>query len=82
MPQTVIVHIVGEDPVVGELEQDPQPSDNFLIVSNLRRRDGKEVNYLAPDCERVLFPWSRLTFVEFMPAESVGDDVIDFFRLD
>ena len=66
---------------MADIERDPQPTDNFLLVSNVRRRDGKDVNYLAPGCESVLFPWSRVTFIEFPPTEE-RDDVIDFFRLD
>src|SRR3954451_8510660 len=82
MAKKIIVHIVGEDPVQAEIEQQPQPTDNFLIVTNLRRRDGKDVNYLAPGCEQVLFPWSRITFIEFMVDETDHDNVVDFFRLD
>ena len=82
MAQSVIVHIVGEDPVLADLEQQPEPKDNFLIVSNLRRRDGKDVNYLSPGCDRVLFPWSRVTFVEFLADEGDRGDVVDFLRLD
>jgi hypothetical protein len=82
MAKTVIVHIVGEDPVVGEIENDPKPADNFLLVTNMRRRDGKDVNYLSPGCESVIFPWSRVTFVEFMIDESARSEVVDFFRLD
>lgn len=82
MARTVILHIVGEDPVLGELEQDPQPSDNFITVSNIRKRDGKDVHYISPGVQTVLFPWSRLTFVEFMPDEEERGKVIDFFRLD
>ncbi len=82
MARTVIVHIVGEDPVVGEIEEPPQPTDQFVHLSNARRRDGKEVAYLAPGCESVLFPWGRITFVEFMAEEEIHRDVLDFFRLD
>ena len=81
MAKSVIVHMAGEDPVLADIERDPQPTDNFLVVANVRRRDGKDVNYLAPGCETVLFPWSRVTFVEFLASEE-RDDVIDFFRLD
>ncbi len=82
MAKTVIVHIVGEDPVVGEIDREPEPRDNFIMVANLRRRDGKDVNYLSPGCESVVFPWSRVTFVEFMVDESTREEVVDFFRLD
>ena len=81
MAKSVIVHVVGEDPVLADLERQPEPADNFLVVSNLRRRDGKDVNYLTPGCETVIFPWSRVTFVEFLAEEDRGD-VVDFFRLD
>ena len=82
MAKTVIVHILGEDPVLGEIEEFPQPTDNFIVVNNVRRRDGKDVSYIAPGCEAVLYPWNRVTFVEYMIDEEEGGDVIDFFRLD
>ena len=82
MAKTVIVHILGEDPVLGEIDQLPQPSDNFIVVNNVRRRDGKDVTYLAPGCESVRYPWSRVTFVEYMVSEEDRGDVIDFFRLE
>ena len=82
MARTVILHIVGEEPVIGEMEQEPQPSDNFIQVTNLRKRDGKEVHYLSPGVQSVLFPWGRITFVEFMVDEEERGKVIDFFRLD
>lgn len=82
MARTVIIHIVGEDPVLGEMENEPQPSDNFIQVSNLRKRDGKDVHYLSPGVQTVAFPWSRITFLEFMVDEDERGKVIDFFRLD
>ena len=82
MARTVIVHIVGEDPVYGEIEHQPQPTDNFILVNNLRKRDGKEVHYLSPGVESVAFPWGRITFLEFMVDEEERGKVIDFFRLE
>ncbi len=82
MARTVIIHIVGEDPVLGEMEHEPQPTDNFIQVSNLRKRDGKDVAYLSPGVQTVLFPWSRITFLELMVDEEARGSVIDFFRLD
>ncbi len=82
MARTVIIHLTGEDPVVADLERDPQPSDNYLHVSNLRKRDGKDVHYLSPGVQSVVFPWNRITFVEFMVDEQERSNVIDFFRLD
>jgi hypothetical protein len=82
MAQTVIIHLVGEDPVLAEIEREPQPTDTFLLVANLRKRDGKDLQYLAPGVQTVLFPFSRVTFVEFMAESKDRDSVIDFFRLE
>lgn len=82
MARTVIIHLVGEDPVMGELEREPEPNDVFVVVANLRKRDGKDLHYLAPGVQTVLFPFARITFVEFMPEAKERDSVIDFFRLD
>ena len=82
MAQTVIIHLVGEEPVMGELERDLQTGDTFLTVANLRKRDGKDLHYLAPGVQTVMFPFSRITFVEFMADTKQHDHVIDFFRLD
>ncbi|HWQ13881.1 MAG TPA: hypothetical protein VNL77_13860 [Roseiflexaceae bacterium] len=80
MAKTVILHIAGEDPVLADLEQDPQPSDMFIRVTNMRKRDGKDVPYLAPGVQSVIFPWHRITFLEIMPSVEERDSVIDFFR--
>ncbi|HEY0601429.1 MAG TPA: hypothetical protein VGD58_00895 [Herpetosiphonaceae bacterium] len=82
MARTVIVHIVGEDPVIAEMDQEPQPTDSFIHVTNIRKRDGKEVHYLSPGVQSVMFPWSRITFLEIMVDEEERGKVIDFFRLD
>lgn len=82
MARTVIIHIIGEDPVLGEMETEPQTTDNFIMVSNLRKRDGKDVHYLSPGVQTVAFPWTRITFLEFMVNEEERGKVLDFFRLD
>lgn len=80
MPKTVILHIMGEDPLLADLDQDPQPTDAYIKVSNLRKRDGKDVNFLAAGVQSVIYPWHRITFVEIMVSEEERGSVIDFFR--
>lgn len=81
MAKTIVLHIMGEDPVLADLEEDPQPTDSFLRVTNMRKRDGKEVPYLAAGVQSVIFPWHRITFVEIMRSEEERGSVIDFFRV-
>lgn len=82
MAKTVILHLSGEDPVVAEMEAEPNPSDMYIRVSNLRRRDGKDVAYLAAGVQSVIYPWHRVTFIEMMITEEERGEVIDFFRRD
>ena len=44
MTHTVLIHLLNEEPVVAEVENVPEPGDQVLMVSNVRRRDGREVH--------------------------------------
>jgi len=79
--KTVILHLSGEDPVLADIDQDPQPGDQFIKVSNMRKRDGKPVSYLAAGVQAVIYPWHRVTFIEMMPSDEERSQVVDFFRL-
>ncbi|NWF79212.1 MAG: hypothetical protein HXY37_04080 [Chloroflexi bacterium] len=81
MAKTVILHLTGEDPLLADIDAEPQPGDQFIRVTNMRRRDGKPVNYLAAGVQAVIFPWHRITFIELMPSEEERSSVVDFFRL-
>jgi hypothetical protein len=70
MAITLILHIANEEPVVGEVDQIPAASDTAIILQNPRRRDGKDIaNLSAGNVTTVIFPISRMTFVEVMPSE-------------
>jgi hypothetical protein len=80
MAKTVVLHLSGEDPLLADMDQEPQASDQFIKVTNLRKRDGKDVSYLTAGVQSVIYPWHRITFLEIMPSEEDRDSVIDFFR--
>ena len=79
MPITVIVHILNEDPIVGEIEEMPTSNDTNLAVSNPRRRDGKDVHYVDADVTTVIWPWNRIAFLEILPSEE-EERIIGFVR--
>jgi hypothetical protein len=79
MSYTVLIHLTNEDPVVAELDDLPDPQDQILIVNNPRRRDGKDLHYVEPEVQTLIFPWSRITFIEVMPTEA-EEEVIGFIR--
>ena len=76
---TVLIHIVGEESIVGEIESIPEPTDQVLIVNNLRLRDGRDVSYLLPETDTVVYPWIRIHCVEILPSEE-KEEIISFIR--
>lgn len=79
MTHTVILHVSNEDPVVGELERIPEPTDNTVTLNNPRLRDGKDLPYLEGNVVTVVWPMHRVNFIEIMPA-AADEEVIGFVR--
>lgn len=86
-----IIHIIGEDAIFGELDELPDPTHNYVLLRNLRKKDGKPLNYLTDGATAVLYSWSRITFIELMTevagpdasaevAVPQGTTVLGFFR--
>jgi hypothetical protein len=80
MPIPVILHVMGEDPFVAEMDSMPDPTSSFIAFSNPRKRDGKPVTYITQGAKIIMFPWSRINFIEVMTSMEERGAVIDFFR--
>jgi len=76
---SVIVHIMNEDPVIGEIENIPSPGDVLLIVKNPRKKEGKDLQYIEPNVTTVIWPVSRINFIEVLPTGD-EDEIITFVR--
>jgi hypothetical protein len=79
MSHTVVVHIPNEDPICGELEQLPATNDTTVTIHNPRRRDGKDIAYLAEDVITIIWPISQIAYIEVMPSEG-EERIIGFVR--
>ena len=77
---TVVVHVVGEDPFVAEIESLPTPIDTSVTFVNPRRRDNKSLHYIEDQTISVIFPWHRISFIEVRPDEETRGEVDLFFR--
>ncbi len=77
--QSVIIHILNEDPIVGEVEELPSPTDSNISVRNPRRRDGKDLGYIDTEVSQVIWPINRVMFIEVLPSEE-DEEVITFVR--
>ncbi len=79
MAISLLLHIVGEDPILIEVEEMPKPTDQMVIGNNPRYRDGKDVRNILPEVHTVIFPWWRINFIEVMPSGE-EEEIYGFYR--
>lgn len=78
MPK-VLLHIQNEDPVVGEMDALPNLQDTMVMLKHPTRRDGKDIPYLEQSVSMVIWPMSRVNYIEILPS-SEEEDIITFIR--
>lgn len=83
----VILHLHNEEPFAADIEVLPDPTHNFICVTNPRKRDGKALGTLTDGATAVIYPWTRVSFIEVMgtgggagAASATGDSMMSFFR--
>lgn len=67
--RTLVLHMINEDPVVGEVDELPVKTDTLIFLKNPRRRDGKNLPYLEVNVREAVWPVSRLSFFEIINNE-------------
>lgn len=80
MSKQVILHILNSEPILGEIDEFPAPTDNILTVHNPRHLDGKDINYIQDQVSIVIWPIEKINFIEVMPGEEEDEDIIGFVR--
>ncbi len=79
MPTSIVIHISNEEPVLGEVEELPSPTDQVIRVNNPRRLDGKYLNFIQDRVTTVIWPISKINFIEILPNEE-EEDIFGFVR--
>jgi len=79
MAYTVIVHLAGEASVVGEIDELPKNADTIIMISNPRLRDGKDIHYIEPNVTKVIWPFSKISFIELLESAE-EETLIGFVR--
>ena len=79
MAYSVILHIVGESSILGEVEELPKSTDTIIVVSNPRMRDGKDIHYLEHNVVKVIWPLAKVTLIEILESEE-EENLIGFVR--
>lgn len=71
MAYTLFIHLLNEQPLLLDVEELPDPSHQWVIGKHPRQRDNKEVHYVLAEVTTVMFPITRISFIEVMPT---GED--------
>jgi hypothetical protein len=79
MAYSVILHVSGEVPIFGEVEELPDPQDQIITIHNPRSREGKDLHYIQDDVIRVIWPISKINFIEVL-ENGEEDQIIGFVR--
>ena len=76
---SVIAHIANEEPIVGEVELLPEPTAQFIVLQNPRRKDGQDIHFIDEEVTTVIIPLHRITIIQVMPSAG-SEEVIGFAR--
>ena len=79
MPYTLLVHLANEEAVMGDVDDLPGVSDQWVKVMNPRRKDNKDLTSLASQVTTVLYPMWRINYIEVMPGED-EEEITTFVR--
>ncbi len=76
---TILIHVLNEDPILGEVETLPACTDTMVLLKNPRLRDGKDLRYLEANVSTMIWPLNRINFIEVMPTGE-EEEIITFIR--
>jgi len=79
MAYTIILHVAGEAAIAGEVEELPKPTDNIIVVTNPRQKDGKDLHYIDSNVIKVIWPLAKVSFIEIMESTE-EEKIIGFVR--
>jgi hypothetical protein len=70
-----VVHILGDQPIVADLLEEPKPGDLNLLCTNVRTLDGKRPVFIDHSDSTFIFPYTGIRFVEIPTGEGrIGAD--------
>ena len=60
----VVIHLIGEQPLMADLPGAPQPGDVALVCTNLRMMNQRRPFFVEDGASTFVFPYSQVRFVE------------------
>jgi hypothetical protein len=69
------VPMIGEQPLLVDLETMPSPADAALVCTNMRNTSGKRPSFIDAIDSTFVVPYSQIRFIE-IPIEALGDQAL------
>ena len=66
-----ILHLLNDQPLTVDLLEEPKPSDQSIVCTNVKTIDGKRPVFIDFSSSTFVFPVAMVRFVE-MPTEAVA----------
>lgn len=79
MTYTVVLHVTGAEPILGEMDDLPKSGDQLIRINHPRRLDGKDLAYLMENVVTIFYPVDKINFIEVLPGEG-EERIIGFVR--
>ena len=79
MRQTVVLQMVNQDMIKGEVDTLPNRADQFMILHNPEQPDGSKLSFVDEGVKTILVSWHQILYVQLFPG--TGRDMpISFIR--
>lgn len=75
MIRGAVVHMIGEQPLLVDLESMPSPADVVLVCTNMRNTSGKRPSFIDAIDSTFVIPYAQIRFLE-IPVEALGDQAL------
>jgi hypothetical protein len=66
-----VLHMIGEQPLLVDLEALPHPADGVLVCQNVRTMAGRRPTFIDATDSTLVIPYHNVRFLE-IPAEALG----------
>jgi hypothetical protein len=80
MAMRALVHIHNDETILCEIDEVPKPSDNFVVLRNPRKRDGKPLTFVDDGATSFIYPWTRISFIEMFEDVERRENIVGLFR--
>ena len=74
MIRNAVLHLNGEQPLLADLFEPPNPGDIGVRCTNLRQMNGKRPVFVDDMASIFFFPYLHIRFVEIPPASLANGD--------